>query len=222
MLLNPARVAISARPIKYLRHLSSFKIHSSESQSEKSPGLVVKSLDVGIVELQMSAPPVNTFTTEMLNNFRYTLEDLEANPKVKGLVLTSAVPNIYSAGLDLNEMHKPSRADFCRFWGTFEMAWVAFYMTPLATVSAIDGACPALGAVMALSSDYRVMVNNPKYRMGLNETQCVSCCFPLPLPLLLLLLFLFAPLTYPPPPPNLFFCLLLSFLFFCSSSTDWE
>lgn len=151
---------------------SSFQITSSESdKAGGGPGLLVSSLGNGMVELQLSSPPVNTFTLEMLNNFRRTIEDLEQNPKVKGLVLTSAVPNVFSAGLDLQELHQPTREEFTRFWGTFEMCWHSFYMSPLATVAAIDGACPGLGAVLALSTDYRVMVNNPKFRIGLNETQ---------------------------------------------------
>lgn len=34
-----------------------------------------------------------------------------------------------------------------------------------------QGASPAGGCLMALSCDYRVMADNPKYVMGLNETQ---------------------------------------------------
>ncbi|XP_068919264.1 enoyl-CoA delta isomerase 1, mitochondrial isoform X4 [Petaurus breviceps papuanus] len=34
-----------------------------------------------------------------------------------------------------------------------------------------SGASPAGGCLMALASDYRIMANNPKYTIGLNETQ---------------------------------------------------
>lgn len=34
----------------------------------------------------------------------------------------------------------------------------------------MQGACPAGGCIIALSCDCRVLADNPKYRIGLNET----------------------------------------------------
>lgn len=34
----------------------------------------------------------------------------------------------------------------------------------------LQGACPAGGCMMALSCDFRVLADNPKYHIGLNET----------------------------------------------------
>lgn len=48
--------------------------------------------------------------------------------------------------------------------------WKILYTTPLSTVAAINGSSPALGAVIALSCDYRIFVNNNKFKFGLNET----------------------------------------------------
>lgn len=33
-----------------------------------------------------------------------------------------------------------------------------------------QGACPAGGCLLSLTCDYRVLADNPKYLMGLNET----------------------------------------------------
>jgi len=145
-------------------------LRSFSKLASSSPGLNILPLGKGIVELQMDSPPVNTFTIENLLTFTKTIKMLEQDPDVKGFVLTSAVPKIYSAGLDLKELHHPTPEDFKLYWSTFEKMWNTYYMSPLATVAAIDGTCPALGAIMALSSDYRVMVNNSRYRFGLNET----------------------------------------------------
>ena len=62
------------------------------------------------------------------------------------------------------------KSDFRHFWSTMEKMVSSYYMSPLATVAAIGGTCPALGAVLSLSSDYRVMVDAEKSRFGLNET----------------------------------------------------
>lgn len=34
-----------------------------------------------------------------------------------------------------------------------------------------QGSSPAGGCLMALSCDYRIMADNPKYKIGLNETR---------------------------------------------------
>ena len=42
-------------------------------------------------------------------------------------------------------------------------------MSRLPIISAINGASPAAGTVLATCSDYRIMIDHPKYRIGLNE-----------------------------------------------------
>jgi Delta3-Delta2-enoyl-CoA isomerase len=124
----------------------------------------------GCVEMRLQKPPVNTFDFGMMETFVGVLRELEGDEAVRGLVLTSANPKVYSAGLELTAMVDPDPAEFRRFWGAFEDMVEAYYMTPLATVAAISGSAPALGAVLALASDYRVMLDSPKARIGLNET----------------------------------------------------
>ena len=34
----------------------------------------------------------------------------------------------------------------------------------------LQGACPAGGCLISLTCDYRILADNPKYLMGLNET----------------------------------------------------
>lgn len=42
---------------------------------------------------------------------------------------------------------------------------------PVFSASSSQGSSPAGGCLMALSCDYRIMAENPKYSIGLNETQ---------------------------------------------------
>ncbi len=123
-----------------------------------------------VVELRMCAAPVNTFGCDLLVQFKETVESLEAREDVSGLVLTSGLPGVFSAGLDLKVLHGPTEVSFKNFWGIFEDAWYTYYMSSLATVAAVNGSAPALGAVWTLSSDSSIMVNNSKFKFGLNET----------------------------------------------------
>lgn len=49
--------------------------------------------------------------------------------------------------------------------------WRTLYISPLATVAAVENHAIAGGSVLALACDYRVVADNPKLRLGLNETQ---------------------------------------------------
>lgn len=123
----------------------------------------------GVAVLRMNAPPVNVMSTAFFREFRAALATAEARDDVQALVLTSALPKVYSAGLNLLEMHKRSRDVVRAYWSEFQQTWLAFYTTRLATIAAVEGAALAGGCIFALSCDYRV--GSTTCRMGLNETQ---------------------------------------------------
>jgi 3,2-trans-enoyl-CoA isomerase len=114
--------------------------------------------------------PVNTFDVRMLELFTSTIKSLEADPAVEGMILTSAFPKVFSAGLDIPALVNPTEEEFRHFWSTFEGLVSTYYMTPLHSVAAIAGNTPALGAVLSICSDYRVMADDDKAKFGLNET----------------------------------------------------
>jgi enoyl-CoA hydratase/carnithine racemase len=123
-----------------------------------------------VKKVVLQKPPVNTFNLQMIETLHQTIRELEADESVTSIVLTSAYPKVFSAGLDLQVLMKPAESDFKHFWSSFEGLVETYYMSRLHTVAAISGSCPALGAVMALCSDYRLMVDDGKSKFGLNET----------------------------------------------------
>lgn len=124
----------------------------------------------GIGTMTMSSPPVNSITVEFMESFITTLDSAHKNPACKGLILTSGVPRVYSGGLDILSMYKPDEDKARIFWFTFQRLWMDLYLSRLPTVAAINGAAPAGGTILACACDYRIMNNNEKLRMGLNET----------------------------------------------------
>ncbi|GBP79767.1 Enoyl-CoA delta isomerase 1, mitochondrial [Eumeta japonica] len=80
-----------------------------------------------------------------------------------------ASPTVFSAGLDLKEMHKPdiNRAEL--FWTALQDVWLKLFGSSYPTAAAINGHAPAAGCLLAMSCEYRVMVSG-KYRIGLNES----------------------------------------------------
>ncbi|XP_007648327.1 enoyl-CoA delta isomerase 1, mitochondrial isoform X1 [Cricetulus griseus] len=124
----------------------------------------------GIAVMKFKNPPVNSLSLEFLTEFVISLEKLENEKTFRGVILTSDLPGIFSAGLDLREMYGRNPAHYAEFWKAVQELWLRLYMSKLMLVSAINGASPAGGCLIALTSDYRIMADNPKYTIGLNES----------------------------------------------------
>ncbi|XP_067008574.1 enoyl-CoA delta isomerase 1, mitochondrial isoform X2 [Anabrus simplex] len=123
----------------------------------------------GVSTVTMQRLPVNSLNLELLEQLHGAFTTLENN-NCRGMILTSASPTVFSAGLDIMEMYKPNPDRVKKFWTTLQDTWLKLYSTPYATVAAINGHSPAGGCLLALSCEYRIMVG-PKFTIGLNETQ---------------------------------------------------
>ncbi|XP_016979063.1 enoyl-CoA delta isomerase 1, mitochondrial-like [Drosophila rhopaloa] len=58
----------------------------------------------GIATLTMNRPPVNSQNVQLLLDLQSSISEIENN-KSRGLILTSASSNVFSAGLDILEMY---------------------------------------------------------------------------------------------------------------------
>lgn len=121
--------------------------------------------------MKMKNPPVNSLSLDFLTEFSISLEKLEIDRGCRGLILTSAFPKIFSAGLDITEMCGKSAEHYAAFWRAVQEMWLKLYGSNMVTIAAINGSSPAGGCLMAVCCDYRIMANNPKFTIGLNETQ---------------------------------------------------
>ncbi|GLH07942.1 SFRICE_002345 [Gryllus bimaculatus] len=142
--------------------------HRKASSSDKLVDIAVDD-KTGIATVTLQRPPVNSLNLELLEQFISALQAVEDN-KSSGMILTSASPTVFSAGLDIMEMYKPKPDRVKKFWTTLQDMWLKLYSSPYPTVAAINGHSPAGGCLLALSCEYRIMVG-PKYSIGLNETQ---------------------------------------------------
>ncbi|KAJ6656007.1 hypothetical protein lerEdw1_004592 [Lerista edwardsae] len=125
----------------------------------------------GVAVMKMRNPPVNSMSLEFLTEFSISLEKLENDRACRGLILTSAAPKVFSAGLDITEMCGKGEEHYAAFWRAVQEMWLKLYQSTMVTVAAINGSSPAGGCLMAVSCDYRIMADNPKYTIGLNETK---------------------------------------------------
>ncbi|XP_050529051.1 enoyl-CoA delta isomerase 1, mitochondrial-like [Daktulosphaira vitifoliae] len=131
--------------------------------------LVIKDDHFNTVTVKLNKSPVNTLNLEFLEEIKALIIKLK-NEDCRGMILTSSLANIFSAGLDINELHKPNPTRLEKFWTTLQDIWLELYLSPFPTVAVINGHSPAGGCLLAMSCDYRVMVES-KFKIGLNETQ---------------------------------------------------
>ena len=74
---------------------------STDASSTPKLLSVNKSTDGDYAYLTMSSPPVNAISSAMATELTQTIAELEADSSVRGFVLGSSVPGIFSAGLQL-------------------------------------------------------------------------------------------------------------------------
>lgn len=123
----------------------------------------------GYVVLKLNRGPVNSLNLEFLTALNIQLDKIEQSKDIKGVILTSNFPNIFSAGLDILEMYNNKPERIRQFWSALQDFWLKLYGSNKIYIAAINGHSPAGGCLMAISCDYRVMSKGP-YKIGLNET----------------------------------------------------
>ncbi|XP_031421742.1 enoyl-CoA delta isomerase 1, mitochondrial [Clupea harengus] len=124
----------------------------------------------GIAVMKFQSPPVNSLSLDFLTEFAISMEKLELDKSCRGVILTSAQPKVFSAGLDIMEMYGKSPEHASVFWKAVQEMWLKLYGSNMVTIAAINGSSPAGGCLMSISCDYRIMADNPRYSIGLNET----------------------------------------------------
>uniref|UniRef100_A0A8C7WNL7 Enoyl-CoA delta isomerase 1, mitochondrial n=1 Tax=Oryzias sinensis TaxID=183150 RepID=A0A8C7WNL7_9TELE len=124
----------------------------------------------GVAVMHMQSPPVNSLSLDFLTEFCIGLEKLEMDKGCRGLIITSSQPKVFSAGLDILEMYGRSPERCGEFWKAVQEMWLKLYGSDMITIAAINGSSPAGGCLMALTCDYRIMADQPRYTIGLNET----------------------------------------------------
>jgi len=123
----------------------------------------------GVVGVFLNAPPVNAMSGELMRALAAELRAAAADAGARAVVLGSAAPGVFSAGLDIREMAAADEAAFARFWGAVQELFLALYALPLPCAAAVDGASPAGGCFLALLSDHRALLDDPRAVIGLNE-----------------------------------------------------
>lgn len=91
----------------------------------------------GIATISMARSPVNNLNKELLNALNTSLMDVQEE-KCQGVILTSSLSNIFSAGLDINEMYNRTEEQLTEYWQTLQDTWLTLYNLEIPIAAAIN------------------------------------------------------------------------------------
>lgn len=131
--------------------------------------VTVEYLEGRLALLRLNNPKVNQLDMPFLQEVHAAISTLEKESEVDGVVIASALPKVFSAGLDLTELVDAKEARLTEYFGMFQETFKKLFTSPLLTVAAINGSAPAGGTVLAMGCDYRIVGDNPKFSIGLRE-----------------------------------------------------
>lgn len=135
---------------------------------------------LGVVRLSKARG--NAIDAALVEDLIAVTAQAAADDGLRGLLLGSAHPKLFSPGLDLVSLVAYDRAAMRHFMGRFaEMLW-SLYSFKRPVVAAVNGAAVAGGCILALTADYRILKRGAA--IGLNE---VKVGVPLPWSVVLLL-----------------------------------
>jgi len=139
--------------LKVARHLS-----SDVPNKFKSKPHPLLDIDGNVATIRMSNGRANVLDYEYVIELRKAIFKAESDPSVNALVLTSNKSGVFSGGLDLNEFHDPKHERVCAYWFEVQSLAADLYGSRLSTVARMNGHSVAAGCVLALCSDFRVML----------------------------------------------------------------
>jgi len=107
--------------------------------------------------LAMDNSPGNAFTSDMIQQFNATLDRIEADDKIRGVVVTGADGQFFSSGMDLQYVMKLEVKAIKIFFKTLFTFFHRTFVFPKPMVGAINGHVVASALAFSMCMDYRVM-----------------------------------------------------------------
>jgi len=123
-------------------------------------------------EIRMQHPGKNALGTDLIHWLDSEIERAGLEP-----ILLTGTADAFSAGLDLREVHAHREAGLESMLRAFDALVARLYLHPAPTVALVNGHAIAGGCILALACDWRVAVDSPKARIGVNEL-ALGVCFP--------------------------------------------
>ncbi len=141
-------------------------------QATETP-LVTASKEGRIGTITLSRKGNNSIAGDLGDGLVAALDQLEADDEVRVIVVRSAYEKYFSVGADLTELGGADRSDPAAMEGALlktirylQACFTRLERSPKVVIAAINGHALGGGCELALSCDYRIMVNDGKATIG--------------------------------------------------------
>ncbi|WP_445612884.1 enoyl-CoA hydratase/isomerase family protein [Geobacillus sp. YF-1] len=128
--------------------------------------------DKGVAWLIIDHPPANAISETLMNELEQAADELEADSKVRVIVIASAHPKTFLAGADLKDMIRRgsqlagNKAGIAEQSARMQRCFDRFAKMPKPVIAAINGYALGGGCELALACDFRIMGGG---KIGLTE-----------------------------------------------------
>jgi enoyl-CoA hydratase/carnithine racemase len=130
--------------------------------------LVNASKQEGVMVLELSNPPANTYSFEMMRELDAHVLDARFDPKIHVLVITGAGDKFFCAGADIKMLESADPYFKYNFCLHANETLCRLEQTPKLVIGAINGHCVGGGLEIALACDIRIARANAG-KIGLPE-----------------------------------------------------
>lgn len=131
--------------------------------------MLKKEIQDNIVIASLSDGKTNAVTMETLKQLKEIVVEVNENDALKGIILTGD-GRFFSSGFSLPMfIGFETPGEVISFFEEQEEILMDFFTCKKPVVCAMNGHSAAMGLILAMASDYRIVKNHPKIKLGMSE-----------------------------------------------------
>ncbi|MCP4120057.1 MAG: enoyl-CoA hydratase/isomerase family protein [Desulfobacteraceae bacterium] len=128
-------------------------------------------LDDQILIATLTNGKTNSITRETLDQLQAAVEQVTTDETIKGLILTGN-GRFFSSGFDLHTfMGFEELGQAVEFLTYADQVLLDLFLCPKPVICAMNGHSAAGGLILAMASDYRIITDHPKIKVGMSEVK---------------------------------------------------
>lgn len=125
-------------------------------------------IENSIANIRLKRSPINAFSIDFLNEILITLKEVNNKKDVLAVMVSSSIPNIFCAGLDLDILIDKPILEVRKFLELLYIElWDTQYNMNKPSIAVIDGAARGGGMTLAISCD--IIIASDKASFGYPE-----------------------------------------------------
>ena len=113
--------------------------------------------------LSLERPPVNAMSRALMSELKAGLDQAAVDPAVCVIVVSSGLPEMFSAGADIRELEGLDAAGCAAFIALGQGLFGRMGEIPKPIIAAINGACVGGGIELAMACDLRIAAESARF-----------------------------------------------------------